>query len=97
VGLEVDENGKSYTGVEEFQGASESVASTDDIPVKTDVQASPEVIRGNKPYANKFCTEKDARKTSSILAVGFWIALLAIFASLKCIYLQDDDHHMVPT
>ncbi|KAJ6693971.1 hypothetical protein OIU85_004734 [Salix viminalis] len=96
VGLEVNENGKSYTGVEKFQGASESVASTDDIPDKTDVEVSPEVIRGNKPHANKFCTEKDARKTSCILAVGFCIALLAIFASLMCIYVQDDVH-MVPT
>ncbi|KAG5232801.1 hypothetical protein OIU78_027470 [Salix suchowensis] len=96
VGLEVNENGKSYTGVEKFQGASESVASTDDIPDKTDVEVSPEVIHGNKPHANKFCTEKDARKTSCILAVGFCIALLAIFASLMCIYLQDDVH-MVPT
>ncbi|KAF9670254.1 hypothetical protein SADUNF_Sadunf13G0049200 [Salix dunnii] len=96
VGLEVNENGKSYTGVEKLQGGSESVASTDDIPDKTDVQVSPEVIRGNKPHANKFCTEKDARKTSRILAVGFCIALLAIFASSMCIYLQDDVH-MVPT
>ncbi|CAK7341397.1 unnamed protein product [Dovyalis caffra] len=97
VGSEVNDNENSYTGGEQFQGASESVASTDDVPVNSNVHVPPEVITGNKIDAKKFCIEKDVRETSSTLVVGFCIALLAIFASLMCIYLQDDGHHMVPT
>jgi hypothetical protein len=98
MGSEVNENGNSYAGGEQLQGPSESVASTEEIPVNTDTQVSTEVILGKKTDdPKKNCAEREMRKTSSLLVVGFCIALLAILASLMFIYLQDDSHHMVPT
>ncbi|KAJ6697269.1 hypothetical protein OIU85_003620 [Salix viminalis] len=92
------ENGNSYAGGEQLQGSSESVASTEEIPVNTDMEVLTEVILGGKSEdPKKNCVEREGRKTSSLLVVGFCIALLAILTSFMFIYLQDDSNHMVPT
>ncbi|KAJ6291932.1 hypothetical protein OIU76_023927 [Salix suchowensis] len=98
VGLEVNENGNSYAGGEQLQGSSESVASTEEIPVNTDMEVLTEAILGDKSEdPEKNCFEREGRKTSSLLVVGFCIALLAILTSFMFIYVQDDSNHMVPT
>eukprot|EP00257_Ricinus_communis_P008154 XP_002525438.2 protein SINE1 [Ricinus communis] len=96
-GYEVEENRNSYAGGEQLQGTSESVSSTDDVPVHTDVQLSPEVLSGNKDDAPRFCSRKDHRKNFYRLFGGLFFALLAIFSSLLWIDSQDNGGYLVPT
>lgn len=96
VGYEFEDKGDSYAGDEQFQGTSESVSSTDDVPVHADVQVSPELVPANKTVGQRFCVEKGRRKFSSILFVVIFFALI-VFTSLMWIDSQDEGQHLVPT
>ncbi|XP_050209980.1 protein SINE1 [Mercurialis annua] len=96
-GCEDEENRNSYAGGEQFQDTSESVSSTDDIPVNAHVQVSPEISNGNKDAALRFCSGKNRWKNSYRLIIGFFFALLVIFSSLLWIDGQDQGRYLVPT
>ncbi|KDP39712.1 hypothetical protein JCGZ_02732 [Jatropha curcas] len=92
VGYEVEENRNFYAGTELFQDTSESVSSTDDVPVDTKVQVS----SANKDDTPKFHSGKGYRKKPYRLIIGLFFALLAIFTSIMWIDTQEGQH-LVPT
>ncbi|KAG4912699.1 hypothetical protein JHK82_053288 [Glycine max] len=70
----------------EFQGSSESVSSTDDIPADADKQMHTEVVPVNRNA-----------KTTYKLVCGLSCVLLAVATPLLWINSQDEGHYLVPT
>ncbi|KAL3534087.1 hypothetical protein ACH5RR_002548 [Cinchona calisaya] len=89
--LEINGNGKSPTGSEVLRGSSESMSSTENIPIEANMQ----------PSQKKECPRVDGWKfywksTRNM----FSILLLVIFSSILCFMLTDDQgegHNLIPT
>ncbi|XP_065851779.1 protein SINE1 [Euphorbia lathyris] len=95
-GYKVEQNGHTYVDDEQFQDTTESVSSTDDVPVDTGVQVSQKVVTAEKDDFQRLSNGKRHRKYSYRLIVGLFFALIALFTSLMLI----DDHegqYLVPT
>lgn len=101
-------NGDLCNGVEQFQGTSESVSSTDDSPV-TPVSISPvtpssvdmdqptqELVLKCKPEVPMSSVKRTSRKTALIFAFGLVFMLLAVLVTTVFVD-QDAGHHLVPT
>ncbi|KAF2306932.1 hypothetical protein GH714_022587 [Hevea brasiliensis] len=101
VEYEVEDNRNSYAGEEQFLDTSESVSSTDNVLVDSDVQVSTEVVNANKDDTPRFPNRKGHRKNSYGLIVGLSFALLAVFTSLMLTMLIDGQkgggQYLVPT
>ncbi|KAI4350372.1 hypothetical protein L6164_004834 [Bauhinia variegata] len=97
VSYESQENEGLYSDVQ-FQGGSESVSSTDDLPADPDMQMSPEVVPENRKNTQVVCMERAHHKTKfEVICGGFSFALLAMVAPLIWINSQQDGHYLVPT
>uniref|UniRef100_A0A2P2L6X4 TORTIFOLIA1/SINE1-2 N-terminal domain-containing protein n=2 Tax=Rhizophora mucronata TaxID=61149 RepID=A0A2P2L6X4_RHIMU len=95
-GYEVRHNRNLRAAGDQFECASESVSSTDDIVVNGGVQVSPDVSHGINCGSPNNCIKKSRWKISSgVIAVLF--VLLAIFASLMENHNVDGGPHLVPT
>lgn len=95
-GYEVEQNGHIYSDNEQFQDTTESVSSTDDVPVVTEVQVSENAVIDEKDDVQRFSSGKIRRKYSYRFIVGLVFAVLALFTSLMLI---DDceSQYLVPT
>ncbi|WCJ43660.1 ARM repeat superfamily protein [Euphorbia peplus] len=96
-GYEIEQNRHMYGDSEEFQDTTESVSSTDDVPVVPDVQVSQKVVTAEKDDSQRFSSGKRHRKYSYWLIVGMFFALVALFASLLLIDDHEGPYHRVPT
>ncbi|KAG8649845.1 protein SINE1 isoform X2 [Manihot esculenta] len=97
VGCEVEDNRNLYADDEQFQDTSESVSSTDGIPVETDGQASPEVVTESKDDTPRCHNRKSHWRNSYRLVVGLFFALLAVLTSLMWTDGQKEGQYLVPT
>ncbi|BAU01949.1 hypothetical protein LR48_Vigan10g142000 [Vigna angularis] len=97
VKCDAKENGGLYCD-DQSQGGPESVSSTDDNPVNSDMQRRPSEVgpdRGNG--TETVLVGKPFQKTKHKLVYGISFALLAIATPLLWINSQDEGHFLVPT
>lgn len=79
-------------------GGSESVSSTDGVPVHGDVQAIPVVVAHHSKIKTQYSgIEMAYKKTALKLVCGFSFLLFTIFTSLLWINDQDQGSYLVPT
>lgn len=79
-------------GEAEFQVSSESVSSSDDLPVDANKQISTKVVPENRNI-----TPTAQRKTKYKLVCGLSFVVLAVATPLLWITIQDEGHYLVPT
>lgn len=79
-------------GEVEFQVSSESVSSSDDLPVDANKQISTKVVSENRNV-----TPTALQKTKYKLVCGLSFVLLAVATPLLWINVQDEGHYLVPT
>jgi len=90
------ENGDLYDD-DQFQGGPESVSSTDDNPVNSDMQRPSEVGPESRNGTETVLMGKPFQKTKQKLVCGISFALLAIATPFLWINSQDEGHFLVPT
>lgn len=76
----------------EFQGGSESVSSTDDLPGDASKQTSTKVVPEDRNF-----TPTALQQTKYKLVCGLSFVLLAVATPLLWINSQDEGHYLVPT
>lgn len=83
----------------EFQGSSESVSSTNDLPGDADVKTPSKMVpeNGNAMQLQNHHMGKTLQKTTFKLVCGLSFTLLAIATPLIWINNQDEGHYLVPT
>ncbi|GFZ03711.1 ARM repeat superfamily protein [Actinidia rufa] len=77
----------------QFQGRSESVSSTEDIPVNADLQVPP----GSKLEPKSLGIRKNNRKSAFGAVSGLFVLLFALLVCLLRIDDQGDGYNLVPT
>ncbi|XP_021898127.1 uncharacterized protein LOC110814853 isoform X2 [Carica papaya] len=88
-------NGNPCNAGEQSRCVSESVSSTDEVPLDADAQIPHKAIPQNVTEVQKICMGKAYGKAVSRLVFGFFI-LLAVLASLFWID-GHEEHYLVPT
>ncbi|XP_057507334.1 protein SINE1-like [Actinidia eriantha] len=78
---------------EQFQGGSESVSSTEDIPINADLQMPP----GSKIEPKSLGIQKNNRKSAFGVVSGLVVLLFALLICLLRIDDQGDGYNLVPT
>ncbi|ESW23831.1 hypothetical protein PHAVU_004G079400 [Phaseolus vulgaris] len=96
VNFDSKENGGLYGDVK-FQGGPESVSSTDDNPITSDIEMPSEVGPESGNGTETVLMGKPFQKTKQKLVCGISFALLAIATPLLWINSQDEGHFLVPT
>ena len=77
----------------QFQGRSESVSSTEDVPVNADLQVPP----GSKLEPKSLGIQKNNRKSAFGAVSGLFVLLFALLVCLLRIDDQGDGYNLVPT
>ncbi|XP_057485647.1 LOW QUALITY PROTEIN: protein SINE1-like [Actinidia eriantha] len=77
----------------QFQGGSESVSSTEDIPINSDLQVPP----GSKLEPKSLSIRKHNRKSAFGAVSGLFVLLFALLVCLLRIDDQGDGYNLVPT
>ncbi|OAY41947.1 protein SINE1 isoform X2 [Manihot esculenta] len=95
-GYEVEDSRNSYVGEEQFQCTTESVSSTDDVLVDSDMKESSELVNAYKDNTPMFPNRKANQKKSCTLIFGLLFAL-AVFTSLMWIDGKREGQYLVPT
>lgn len=87
-GYECRDNESLYADIEQFQGSTESVSSTEDILTDADLPVPPKVIVESKT---------DRRKVALKFVCGLSFAILAVLTPLFWLSNQDEGGYLVPT
>ncbi|KAI7991340.1 Protein SINE1 [Camellia lanceoleosa] len=93
----VEKDGELHVGNEQFQGGSESVSSTEDIPINADLQVAEKVVPGSEVESLNFDNQKNNCKSAISMVCGVFVMLFAVFISLLWIDGQDESYNLVPT
>ncbi|CAL5432031.1 unnamed protein product [Camellia sinensis] len=86
----VEKDGELHVGNEQFQGGSESVSSTEDIPINADLQVAEKVVPGSEVESLNFDNQKNNCKSAISMVCGVFVMLFAVFISLLWIDGQDE-------
>ncbi|KAK6942004.1 hypothetical protein RJ641_027381 [Dillenia turbinata] len=90
-------NGNLAGSMQQMQGGSESVSSTEDFPAHEGAEMSHEIIPEIRSETQKLSTREKVGKTRINLVCGFLLVLFAFFASMLLIEVQEERFTLVPT
>lgn len=93
-------DGKEYgssCGDGQYQGGSESVSSTDDLPADVDNQKPSEDVRESRKDPQIVRMEKPIQKTKRRFVCGLSFVILAMATPLIWLNSQEEAHFLVPT
>ena len=88
---------ESSCGDVQYQGGSESVSSTDDLPADADNQRPSEEVRESRKDPQIVCAEKPLQKTKRRFVCGLSFVILAMATPLIWLNSQEEAHFLVPT